>query len=114
MTKLEEKLIELGYKWNTLEKAWIKKFDLICWIYLYDKNWIPHHVHYTRDYSCQEQIDNLQEAFNEMQRDLKILENIDKPNEQINHNNDIGNKLWENDVKHMKDLGEWERNQWNR
>ena len=74
MTKLEKKLVELGYEWNTLEKAWIKKINLICWIYLYHKYWIPHHIHYINDFSIQEEIDNLQLAFDVMEKDLKELE----------------------------------------
>ena len=76
MTKLEEKLIELGYERCSYYK-YEKKFETYCEMFcevdikekpkgrlrlgIYD--WI-----YT-----QQDIDNLQQAFNEMQKDLEVL-----------------------------------------
>ena len=78
MTKLEEKLIQLGYHWNTVEKAWIRPINKVLWIYLFHKNWIPHHVHFVNDFCCQEEINDLQQAFDVMQNDLEELKKYEE------------------------------------
>ena len=79
MTKLEEKLIELGYeKYHkyAYRKKCSLKFEI--WITLKENNhnlinnsWIS--VHVFHPIQEQQDIYNLQQAFNEMQKDLKIL-----------------------------------------
>ena len=76
MTKLEQKLAELGYKpyYRCYEKIvgkisifvepFNEPFTKIHKMYVYNDN------HYIKK---QEQLDNLQQAFNEMQKDLEIL-----------------------------------------
>lgn len=76
MTKLEQKLKELGYERNYTQKPyiWEKDFDnFILKISIEEgiKGWVNVGL-----YSCfrkQSQIDNLQQAFNEMQKDLEEL-----------------------------------------
>ena len=82
MTKLEQKLIELGYKvdwtlsWSFLTVAWLKKYEhhQIA-IYLdRDTNTIKcARVLPITYYSNQQDINNLQQAFNQLQNDLKEL-----------------------------------------
>ena len=81
MTKLEEKLVELGYKpyYRCYEKIvgkisiFVEPFDelftKIHKMYVYDD---------TQYIKRQEQIDNLQQAFNEMQKDLEILKECEE------------------------------------
>lgn len=74
MTKLEQKLIELGYEQglrNTYHKRFTSMFILTFEVYSevifsrVDSQW--------SGFSCQEQIDTLQQAFNQLQSDLKEL-----------------------------------------
>ena len=76
MTKLEEKLIELGYirtiksYYNQYKKVYKKKV-IIIEIHFHRNNEI---VGYIGDcISTQQDIDNLQQAFNTMQKDLEVL-----------------------------------------
>ena len=84
-SKLEEKLIELGYEYEYFE-SYIKHFNrfvkidinltidkekINCFSVEYDA------CHFTR----QKQIDNLQQAFDVMTRDLEILKEYE--NEQV-------------------------------
>lgn len=80
MTKLEEKLIELGYEqYVTLKHLYLKNIDnarILLWL---NKS----HTNITKDSGVlknesiyvrkQQDIDNLQQAFNVMQRDLEEL-----------------------------------------
>lgn len=107
MTKLEKKLEDLGFE--LLTKHFYKKKYL-------NYGTIEIGVCSNNDYCIKIDIDNFEsninviiECMNEMQKDLEILKAIDKPTPK----NDIGNDLWEKDVKHMQELGEWKRNQWN-
>ena len=113
MTKLEQKLIQLGYKQDPYHSyIFYKDYSFCTSISIYCKNAIKGKVwSHLRYYDMQQDIDSLQQAFNELQKDLEILKAIDKPTPKSK--NDIGNELWEKDVKHMQELGEWERKQWN-
>lgn len=114
MTKLEKKLIELGYEKKELfyVKSWKENLNKIIVI---KNNKIDYFLD-NYNFEMQKRMfvrirnsESIQQAFNEMQKDLEILKDIDKPTPK----NDIGNELWEKDVKHMQELGEWERKQWN-
>ena len=78
MTKLEQKLIELGYKTAVdtnnviLGIKQVNKSDLV--IKISSKNKIEKYIwSYTRYFETQKDIDNLQQAFNQLQNDLKEL-----------------------------------------
>ena len=75
MTKLEEKLIDLGYEYESMtyyskifgdHKIYI---DLFCKRKIEDYFLQSHILNFRK----QEQINNLQQAFNEMQKDLEVL-----------------------------------------
>lgn len=81
MTKLEQKLIQLGYKdvyfgnWHKVTKhKFVKKIVVLnneintdkCGVY-----WIKKSSN--RLYTTQQDIDNLQQAFNQLQQDLEVL-----------------------------------------
>ena len=80
MTKLEEKLIELGYKRTgcfnfikrVLENALLIKLD-------FDRKEIleTYVDYYAVGVSYQWQLDNLQQAFNQLQKDLEVLKNVE-------------------------------------
>jgi hypothetical protein len=74
MTKLEQKLIELGYeldiKTNNYVK-WLKGNIALC-IYITPRKLIGG-VDYDSFFMYQFQLDNLQQAFNQLQSDLKEL-----------------------------------------
>jgi plasmid replication initiation protein len=78
MSKLEQKLIELGYKTAVdtnnviLGIKQVNKSDLV--IKISNKNEIEKYIwSYTRYFETQQDIDNLQQAFNQLQFDLKEL-----------------------------------------
>ena len=79
MTKLEEKLIELGYVQTHTNKK-VSKFKGLCnsviICIVYDKQ-LNDITGYIEDVYCnikyQFQIDNIQKAFNQLQQDLKEL-----------------------------------------
>ena len=80
MTKLEEKLIELEYIKSSV-KGFYNKYLKWCYIRIYFNEdntikyeWCGVQRNHLGVFQTQEQIDNLQLAFNEMQRDLKELE----------------------------------------
>ena len=81
MTKLEQKLIELGYKqYHDYYIKRINGYDI--WVEPYNspfnkihKMYVYNHNNYIKG---QEQIDNLQQAFNEMQKDLGILKECEQ------------------------------------
>lgn len=75
MTKLEQKLIELGYKQDKLIPfTYNKKFKNIPLIII-NNGGLAGVVNISRfkTITTQEEIDNLQQAFNEMQKDLEVL-----------------------------------------
>ena len=78
MTKLEQKLIELGYENIYANSRWCKEYDGNKNIFIttdeYHKKIKDYYIHFYSNIECQEDIDNLQQAFNEMQNDLKELE----------------------------------------
>ena len=81
MTKLEEKLIELGYEYHELYNIWEKEIlNHIIHIMLSDGQ--IHHNEVVNHQNIivinQQQIDNLQQAFNEMQKDLEILKECEE------------------------------------
>lgn len=77
MTKLEEKLIELGYIKSIFQSRYIKYYKQT---YIYsliqlsinndEIRW--HTLDCNSSFDEQQDIDNLQQAFNEMQKDLKV------------------------------------------
>ena len=81
MTKLEEKLIELGYGTSVLKGRYIKSIEHGTWISVWlKKNKEEIEVIYiTNEHvnTTQKDIDNLQQAFNEMQRDLELLKGVE-------------------------------------
>ena len=86
MTKLEEKLIELGYTQFTHIKTYFQKefncaFHKV--IFLNDQltEVKGHKISPYGAFRTQQDIDNLQLAFNEMQKDLEILKKC-KENEK--------------------------------
>lgn len=77
MTKIEEKLIELGYE-NVYASVYLKRlnsiysisFDVYSSVYFYSL------YRENKSFKTQKDIDNLQQAFNEMQKDLEILKGV--------------------------------------
>lgn len=70
MTKIEEKLIELGYETNCeVYKIWFKGNIQIITFYGRIEDYVitPNTIHNQQD------IDNLQQAFNTLQQDLEVL-----------------------------------------
>ena len=90
MTKLEEKLKELGYKQDlTLKHLYFKNIDntrILLWLnksrtnITKDSGVLKNESIYVRK---QQDIDNLQKAFNEMQKDLEILKGVEYGNQRI-------------------------------
>lgn len=83
MTKLEQKLIELGYKEIECINCFGKKHSRFISIFIElnkDKSKVnDYDVEYTTyRFKKQDQIDNLQQAFNELQRDLEILKECEE------------------------------------
>lgn len=74
MTKLEQKLIELGYEKGYLN-AYHKKFNnmIFLTIELYEPKTFGSIYSDRKEYRIQKHIDNLQQAFNQLQNDLKEL-----------------------------------------
>lgn len=79
MTKLEEKLFELDYEKSKNSRDYFKRLKgrLIICIYIFQNNELAACV-YQEDRLVieQSQINRLQQAFDEMQKDLKILKGI--------------------------------------
>lgn len=83
MTKLEEKLIELGYKYVESIECYGKKYSRFISIFIElnkDKSKVnDYDVEYTTyRFKKQEQIDVLQQAYNEMQNDLEVFNECEK------------------------------------
>ena len=88
MSRLEEKLIELGYRFiedyftggtQKFCQKEIVKNDVIIGIYT-NKEKTKIEDYEVEGYifiDTQQQIDNLQQAFNEMQKDLEVLRNVE-------------------------------------
>lgn len=81
MTKLEEKLIKLGYERHYTQKPyiWEKDFnDFILKISIAEniKGWV--NVDIYLNFRKQKQIDNLQQAYNQLQQDLTILKECEQ------------------------------------
>lgn len=123
MTKLEEKLVELGYEYvssygfySRLNNDYVMRYEkdteedyqiIIDLDYTTKTKIIDCYI--SLSILRPEDIVNLQQTVKEFEKDLEILKGIDKPTPK----NDIGNELWENDVKHMRKLDEWKSKQWN-
>lgn len=78
MTKLEQKLIELGYVYIQHNDYFKKQFTRYIYISIeLDNNKLKvndYGVDYKTEYfRKQHQLDKLQQAFNEMQKDLEVL-----------------------------------------
>ena len=79
MNKLEEKLLKLGYKTaidydGILGIKEVNQADLVIKISNENKN--HNYVYsYSRCFDSQQDIDNLQQAFNQLQKDLEVLQN---------------------------------------
>lgn len=78
MTKLEEKLIELGYKQEEYLHFIYFKYINDFYVFINSRNLNKYGVErFMKTYSKQKDIDNLQQAFNELQRDLEILKGVE-------------------------------------
>lgn len=80
MTKLEEKLIELGYEYRDyifLKERnyikWIGKHNININVEIKNKKKIKSNYIVSSIILTQQDIDNLQQAFNELQKDLEEL-----------------------------------------
>ena len=79
MTKLEEKLIELGYELEREEDSIIAcknvnhNCDIVIGVWDSKIKYYYLYTYFTRHIRRQDTIDNLQQAFDEMQKDLEIL-----------------------------------------
>ena len=79
MTKLEEKLIELGYvklthNYMTKLTRYKKDFDFsYIHFHIRDNEIVMYGVSPTYDYQTQYEVDDLQKAFNKLQKDLEVL-----------------------------------------
>ena len=75
MTRLENKLLELGYETNnSIYKYWFKGQIVIQTFYGRLENYYiicPNNIHRQQD------IDNLQQVFNKLKQDLEVLKNVD-------------------------------------
>ena len=80
MTKLEEKLFELDYEKSKNSRDYFKRLKgrLIICIYIFQNNELAAGV-YQEDHLVieQSQINRLQLAFDEMQKDLEILKGVE-------------------------------------
>ena len=80
MTKLEQKLCELGYRYTKYKHYFIKRHNRFVYIFV-DLNATNTKINDcgietpNNAYSKQEQLDNLQQAFNQLQKDLEVLGN---------------------------------------
>ena len=80
MTKLEEKLVEFGYEKDKIFKWYFKLSSngMEISISITDNGLKGKVWNKYRYYDQQQDIDNLQQAFNEMQRDLEILKECEE------------------------------------
>ena len=79
MTKLEEKLIELGYE-NVYGYVYIKRLNSIYSISfeVYSSVYYCSTYREIKSFRKQQDIDDLQQAFNTMQKDLEVLKECEK------------------------------------
>ena len=83
MSRLEEKLIELGYEKEENYRMYVKNYletDIEIWhILTFGNDEISlSKIYWGRfDFTKQEHIDSLQQAFNEMQKDLEVLKSVE-------------------------------------
>ena len=82
MTKLEQKLIELGYKpfyQSVYYDSFQKRLEVGNCNIIFDIKSQKITTSYFAPMSIytQQDLDNLQQAFNEMQRDLEVLKNVE-------------------------------------
>ena len=82
MKKLEQKLIQLGYEQiDILKNHYVKRFCIGILIHIaFDRN--NKYSGYVKElplymFDSQSQIDNLQQAFNQLQSDLEVLKEYD-------------------------------------
>lgn len=82
MTKLEEKLIELGYEvddwlsWSFTNVAYSKKYErhkIVIYVDRDTQTYKGQRVLPLTYYNNKQDIDNLQQAFNQLQQDLEAL-----------------------------------------
>ena len=77
MTKLEEKLLELGYEKTFGGGRWCKEYDGNKNIFIntdgYYKEIKDYYIHFYGFIECQQDLVGLQLAFNELQKDLELL-----------------------------------------
>lgn len=78
MTKLEEKLIELGYERSHIPRIYIKR--IYCnniQMNIWGNTIMKPKIQTNNIVESQQDIHNLQQAFNEMQKDLEILKGVE-------------------------------------
>ena len=84
MTKLEEKLIQLGYvklthNYMTKLTRYKKEFAFsYINFHIRDNEIVMYGVSPTCDYQTQYEVDDLQQAYNQLQKDLEVLKNDEK------------------------------------
>ena len=80
MTKLEQKLLELGYEYIN-NSRWVKDYDGNKNIFINtneNHNKIKdYYIHFYSFVECQQDINDLQQAFNQLQNDLKELKQVE-------------------------------------
>lgn len=81
MSRLEEKLLELGYKY--FNKCYVKNVNgVYIWVEPWDERFSKIHTMFVYDHiqyiKQQKHLDMLQQAFNEMQRDLEVLRKYER------------------------------------
>lgn len=80
MTKLEKKLEELGYERTFGSSRWCKEYDGNKTIFIntdeYHKKIEDYYIHFYSFIECQNDLDNLQQAFNVMKKDLELLKEV--------------------------------------
>ena len=75
MTKLEQKLIQLGYEKEEYNGIIYFKYVDRCYLFINSHNLKKYGVEcHMMTYTEQRHIDNLQQAYNQLQSDLKELE----------------------------------------
>ena len=81
MTKLEEKLIELGYedvRYGRWRKNYDRNKDILIITDEFHEKIKEYHIKFYSFIECQKDINELQQAFNEMQQDLAILKGCEE------------------------------------
>lgn len=83
MSKLKEKLQELGYKVSIFQNRYVKNYEetgnyILIQLSKYEDEIKYWGLYCPNGFSIQEHIDSLQKEFNQMQKDLAILKEIEK------------------------------------